>query len=556
MRLTTIFIILTACQLHAASSFGQRFTLMRNSVTISVLFKEIKKQTGYHVLWDDATLKGSTEVKANFKNTNINEVLDIILKDLPVAYTIQNKSIILKPKTPSWVDKILEKLIRIDVRGKVVDSTGAAIIGANITVKGEGKNYHTNAEGKFTIANLPEGSILVVSFVGYRTQEIDAKDQLTIVLSAEVGTLNEVGIVSTGYQTISRGRTTGSFVQIDNKLLNRSVSTGILERVKDLVPGIFFENRDPQSISAARAPNQRNLGIRVRGESTLNASKQPLIILDNFPYEGEITNINPNDIENITILKDASAASIWGSKSANGVIIITTKTGKFDKKIQVDLNSNVTVVDKPDLKYAPNFLDANGYIEVEQILFNNNFFNSQLANSRTFPTVSPAVELMARYKAASSDIERSSLRTQLEDLKSIDIRDDYSNYLYQRAVNQQYSLAINGGTHTTAYSFSVGHDQNKNSLVENGFSRTSINTQSTFKPFGSLTIVTGLNYSRNQSQLNNGFTGSYNSLGGQYQNVYPYGRLSDENGNAAPILQGIRKSYIDLSATRGLLDCN
>src|SRR5690606_1445510 len=126
--------------------------------------------------------------------------------------------------------------------------------------------------------------------------------------------LQELEVVSTGYQEIPRERATGSFVQLDETTLNRRVSTSILERLEDITPGLIFnrtlQNNDP---------------ITIRGRSTINANPRPLIVVDNFPYDGEIENINPNDVEKITVLKDAAAASIWGAQAGNGVIVITTK---------------------------------------------------------------------------------------------------------------------------------------------------------------------------------------------------------------------------------------
>src|SRR5690606_11416545 len=146
---------------------------------------------------------------------------------------------------------------------------------------------------------------------------------------------------------------------IDNELLNRRVTTNIIERL-DGVAGSLIFNRDGHLMG-------NKSQITIRGRSTINGNLSPLIVLDNFPYEGDINNINPNDIENITILKDASAASIWGTRAGNGVIVITTKKGSFNQRMQGGFNSNLTIGNSPNLFYVPQ-LSSKDYIEIEKYL--------------------------------------------------------------------------------------------------------------------------------------------------------------------------------------------
>lgn len=149
--------------------------------------------------------------------------------------------------------------------------------------------------------------------------------------------LKGVEIVSTGYQTLPKERATGSFVQINNELLNRRISTNVLDRLEGIASGVVFNRNN--------LPSNERMGISIRGRSTIDplVNANPLVVLDNFPYEGDLANINPNDIESITLLKDAAAASIWGARAGNGVIVITSKKGAFNKPLKVELNTNVTI---------------------------------------------------------------------------------------------------------------------------------------------------------------------------------------------------------------------
>lgn len=447
------------------------------------------------------------------------------------------------------------------ILGKVSSATTAeALPNAAIKITTTNQTLISNDKGEF-ILTLDNGSYnLSVSYLGYKTNnisiQIPLKEPLIISLQPEDNNLKEVEIVSTGYQTLEREKTTGSFVQIDNKLLNRSTSTNVLERIKDVAPGIYFESRDPQQTIIARGPGLKSSGIVIRGQSTFNGSTEPLIILDNFPYEGEIKNINPNDVETITILKDASAASIWGAKSGNGVIVITTKKGKLKQTMSVDFNSTVSLTAKPDLFYSPNTLSAKNYIEVEQFLYDKGYFKNQLNNTTSFPIVSPSVELMRKFSLANNEEDRNLIKRQLDSLKTKDVRNDYEKYVYQTSVNQQYSLGLRGGTNNMSYSLSVGLDENKNNLIRNGYNRSTINYLNTFRPLPNLELIGGINYSRNVTFLNNSFGYPTYSLGAPYSVIFPYASLAEKDGTPASLLQNLRQSYIDKTQLMGFLDWN
>ncbi|TDO19374.1 SusC/RagA family TonB-linked outer membrane protein [Pedobacter duraquae] len=462
--------------------------------------------------------------------------------------------------TLTMFDPILVKanIFTIDVKGIVYDSSGKRLAGATVSIKGSNKSTQTNEKGEFYLYQVDDKAAIIASFIGFESKEMPVSTMLlTFNLAPVTGQLNEVSVINTGYQNLKNDKVTGSIVQIDNKLLNRSVTTNILDKIQNLVPGVYFQDRDPQLDKISTLPRDRKSGIVIRGLSTLNASKEPLIILDNFPYEGEIRNINPNDIESISILKDAAAASIWGARSGNGVIVITTKKGKLNQSLRVDFNANVTVINKPDLKKNQSFLNAKDYIDVEQILFDKGYFDNQLNDKASFPIVSPAVELMSKIKSASTAQEKTQLQNQLYNLQSLDIRDDYKKYVYQKAVNQQYSLGLRGGTDNVTYSFSVGRDDNKASLVKNGYSRTTVNSLNTFKPLKELELTAGINYVQSKSKLNNNYAyGSFNSLGAPYNFLFPYARFADESGNALPVLQNLRLSYIESTQAKGYLDWN
>ncbi|WEK17917.1 MAG: SusC/RagA family TonB-linked outer membrane protein [Candidatus Pedobacter colombiensis] len=557
MRINFVVFLLAVTIMNVcAAAHAQTVTLSLTNASLEKALQEISKQTGYAPIYNDKHLVKSHPVSIHVKATDFKEVLDRCFEGQPVSYDIIDKTIVVKLKPESVRDKIMGFLKKLTVTGKVLDEKGIPLVGVTIKVKGTTKAAFTDKDGKFTIEVADENAVLQFSFVGYQSQELDAKNNAnpTIILKESINQLEEFSVVNTGYQSLPKERATGSFVQIDNELLNRRVGTNILDRIDGISTGLYrgtFASLSP----IATNPITRNTGIIIRGKSTFNASTEPLIVVDNFPYEGEISNINPNDIQSVTILKDAAAASIWGARSGNGVIVITTKKGQKNQKMKIDFNSNITIINKPDLFSSRNYLDSKSYMEVEQYLYDKGFFDAMINDNTSFPTVSPGVELMVKLKNANNPADKTAIQAQLDLLANTDVRNDYNKYVYQKAINQQYSLGLRGGSPNMTYQFSVGHDNNRSNLVRNGFSRTTVNLLNTYSPLKNLEFMAGINYSQNKTDLNNDFGfGSYTGTGYPYGNIYPYARLADQNGNALPVIRGLRDSYTASAVAKGFLD--
>jgi TonB-dependent starch-binding outer membrane protein SusC len=442
------------------------------------------------------------------------------------------------------------------LNGQVIsDETNEPLDGATVKVWKQNIKVLTDTDGKFRLRVPDTGGMLLISYVGYKIAEVPFGGRNSSPLKVRLesnGTQLEEVQVNTGYQTIPKERATGSFVQVDNELLSRRVSTNILDRLDGVTSGVFFFGSASNNIATATLSN-RNYGINVRGQSTINASRQPLIVVDNFPYEGEISNINPNDIESVTVLKDAAAASIWGARSGNGVIVITTKKGKKGQPTNVVFNSNWSFGEKPDILYDQSYLSSPQFIEVERYLFERGYFNADINNTRTFPTISPIVSLLNDHK--NSLITDGELEENLIAYTNKDVRADYLKHVYQTSLNQQYAVNLKGGAEHLAYTFSVGHDRNRDNLINNGFRRTTLRASNTYSPLAKLDIVTTVMYSNSTTNENNDFAyGSFMGTGGRYARLFPYAQLADINGTPLRIPRTYRYDYIDQMQEQGLLD--
>ena len=274
-----------------------------------------------------------------------------------------------------WSFSIVLFAQNINVSGTVLDETGTPIIGATVVVVGQpSKGSVTDIDGKFSIPGVASNGELKVSFVGMKSTNVLLKGKAvhTIILYDDSELLDEV--VVTGYQTISKERATGSYNLIKSDQIEKP-TTNIGQRLIGTSSGV-----------QAKTDAEGNVSFEIRGQSSLMAVAQPLIVVDGFAIQGGLSSINPNDVKDITILKDAAATSIWGARSANGVIVITTKSGSRDKGLTVNFNSFMKYAPKIDLDYLSPLASSAEIIDYEQKGFNSDFFGgpwSPIPNSNT-----------------------------------------------------------------------------------------------------------------------------------------------------------------------------
>ncbi len=316
------------------------------------------------------------------------------------------------------------------------------------------------------------------------------------------------------------------------------MSTDILSRLEG-ISSLYFDKR-----------GLGNGALIIHGPSTIFANASPLIIVDNFPYDGDINNINPNDIESITVLKDAAAASIWGVRAGNGVIVITTKKGKYKKTPVLEINSNITIGQKPDLLYA-HAISSSEFIDVETFLFGQGFYNGDISNTTTRPPLSPVVEILVKRKAGL--ISALDSTTQINMLRNIDVRYDLLKYFYRNSVSQQYALNYSGGSDNFNYFLSAGYDKILPNLLRNYNDRITVNARISYAPLKFLEFSTAVVYTAVQS-LSGNPAQSIIVGGSSGKTLYPYAQLADINGNPLSIVKDYRYGYIDTVGAGKLLD--
>lgn len=420
--------------------------------------------------------------------------------------------------------------------------------GATIKLKGYPGAVRSLRDGTFRVAVSPGASVLVASYLGYETKEVTVKEvsdrELSIYLNPAQSQLKEV-TVSTGYQQLPRERATGSFEKIDSAALSRIISPSILTRLDGLVSGVVFDRRGSYSING---PVNINNTFTVRGLSTLNSNASPLIILDNFPYEGDINDINPNDILDISVLKDASAASIWGARAGNGVIVITTRKGRYNAATRIGFTSNLSVASKPDL-FSYHEISSADYISAERYLFDQGFYNA-LESGNERAALSPVIEMLIKKRDGLLSPEQA--QSQIEALATADVRNDYLENVYRKSLNRQAAVNVSGGSESYHYLISAGYDNNRLQLINTHNDRISLRAENSIRLSKKLELQAQIIY----TMANNYSTPAsfaYNQLRVSGKRLYPYARLVNSNGEPAEIAT-YRQGFLDTAGNGKLLD--
>ena len=332
MKITTLILFIFAGTAFATETYSQvmKVTVMADKISTGKVINEIEKQTDYLFVYNVNEVNLKRTVQVNAENKSVAEVLNKVFEGTDIYYAMEGKNIMLmsKAKENSSVQQTENK-----IKGVVKDTNGEPIIGANITVKGQSIGTITDIDGRF-ILEASTNALLQVTYIGYVSQELQVNNrkEITIILQEDAKALEEVVVI--GYGTAKKSDLTGSTAQIKPEALTASVVGNALESLQGKAAGVAVFNDNKPGASPS---------IRVRGSGSITASNEPLYVVDGFPLmDGNISDLNPSDIESMEILKDASSTAIYGSRGANGVVRITTKKGKSGTK-NLSVNTSVGV---------------------------------------------------------------------------------------------------------------------------------------------------------------------------------------------------------------------
>ena len=467
MKLNVILLFVFVHVVSAEVGAQAKITIEKDVITYAELFEQIKRQTGLTVMYSNSELNKNRSVEANFHDTEVREVLNKVLVDTGLGYEFLDEFIVLKvlPKQAEQKKEIL-------VRGKISDESKYPLPGVTIRLKGLNVGTASDKDGKYAIS-FPEMDkvVLVFSFVGMETQEIEyrGQDTINVVMKESSAQLEEV-VVHTGYQQIDPRKSTSAITTIKAADIMNPAYHSIDQMLEGHVPGMIFMQNSGQLGATPR--------LRIRGTSTIIGNQEPLWVVDgiiqhdpvnvdpskinDFDFVNllgnAISGLNPNDIEQIDVLKDASATAIYGARAANGVIVVTTKKGKAGPPtISYSLSMNFT--------QRPHYSDrsVNMMNSLERVALSRDLVENNI--------VYPSINSWVGYEAVVRDywnqnITYEQMEAQVKKLETMNT--DWFDILTRNAFSHKHDLSVSGGSSTMKYYASIGFDDAKGNAKGEG----------------------------------------------------------------------------------------
>ncbi|GGH64564.1 TonB-linked SusC/RagA family outer membrane protein [Filimonas zeae] len=443
----------------------------QNNISITVkgqpmaaVLEQLKEKSGLRILYNGRTIKDCRPVTVKLRNVTIEQALNEIFTGQPVKYTITRGVIVVSSKAEG--NSVTETVggpaaaaPTISISGTVSGVDNRPLPGASITEQLTGAVTVTADNGAFMAMNVPIDGQLIFSFIGYESDTIavNANQIYAVRLKPAANKMEEV-FVSTGYQKLSRERATGSFAKPDMKVFEeRTGSMDVISRLDGLVPGLTVVSGTSGVVNTGGGANSSRYGngnttqkSLVRGQSSVALSTDPLYVVNGLPVV-DFNTINPNDIADISVLKDAAATAIWGARAANGVIVVTTKSGNRGSKLKVSYNGFVNFMGKPDQGYS-NVMNSSQYITVAKQLFNPvQFPYATLGTSY----VAPHDQIM--YDGYRGKLTADQVTKALDSLAGLDNRSQIRDLFFRNAYTANHTLSVSGGSANYAFYGSLAY---------------------------------------------------------------------------------------------------
>ncbi|WP_437920525.1 SusC/RagA family TonB-linked outer membrane protein [Sphingobacterium sp. LRF_L2] len=535
------FFFLT-CLLKQVPAHAQRIDLQFQNKPVKEVIQQISEKYGYEFIFDADLLRQTKSITTHLQGLELKEALATLFQDQPFLYRIEKKRIILFPKKSAKQDGYI-------VRGRVLDSLGKAIPGVSVHTDELSSQTVSNENGEFEIEASTNKSTLYFHHVAYNLRSLHTSPQLAekpvaIMLSLKESMLNEVMI--TGYQKISKERSTGSYTHVNNEQLNRHINVDLLSALEGQVSGLMYK----KNVNGADADQPILRGVATYSN---NVGTSPLIVIDNLPTEFTLSDINPYDVESVTVLKDAAAASIYGARAANGVIVVTTKGGK-GQGVKVSANADFFISGKPDISKM-HYASTSDLIDFEQDLYNRDLAKANGDATTLFNTYgslggnpkyySPLFNL--NRKLAIGEISSTQYDQTIATWKNNDYYQEYSDLVWQNESRQRYNASISQASNRSNTYVSFNYDKSNARVRNNEDQRFNLNLKSSFNLNKWLTATIGLNGTYSSGQETES---AYNNM--QLQERYV--RILDENGNriSSPYVE-LASAVSGASAVNGLI---
>lgn len=509
MRITTFLLFAILMQVNAAGH-AQRITLSERSGSLRKVIAKIRQQSGYDFFYIKDNLKNARPIDVELKNATMEEALEAVFAKQPLVYELKDRVVVIKVKEKGFIDRVISIFNSADVRGRVTDAAGNPIPGVSVTLKNTTKGTVTDASGRFQL-NLTKGDVLVFSYIGFESQELVYNDQPTLDISLKEANSQLGEVVVIGYGAVKQKNVTGAIVQVKGKDLNSSVASSFQQTLQGKAAGV----------EVIQSTGQPGAGVKVKIRSNPSfADAGVLYVIDGVPVNdaagqpklggsvgsaryGEdgvdkspLNFINPNDIESIQFLKDASAASIYGARAGAGVVLITTKRGAEGKaRIEYTGSYGTQNADKMYPVFGEKEYMNQRNLLREEMWYRDNKIAPYYGNVAA-GSVAPYVPV---FTAAQLNGPLANTQTA-------------TDAITRTGYTQQHNLSLSGGNGKTSYFVSGNYFGQKGVLIGTDYNR--YNGRINIDQVVSDKIKVGANIITSNSDADNTITKGVNENGG------------------------------------------
>lgn len=506
-----ILVVVCAVLLSSTVFAQSGVTVNVKDAPLSQVLESITKQSNYRFVYTDELNLNDYKVTVNSENESATALFDKVFKPVSIGYQIKGNQVVL---VKNATQKAMKAVPAQKIKGTVTEvGTNDPVIGAAV------KNTKTNAialsdlDGNYSI-EAAEGDVIEATMIGMATVAIPATKAATLNIQMKVDVIALEDVVVTGYQTLSKERSTGSYAVVTSKKIENKLQSSVQSILEGQSAGMVLT---------------KDGNIEIRGVSTINGVTDPLIVVDGYPLIGQgvgLSSVNPDNIENITVLKDAVAASIYGARASNGVIVITTKEAKKGT-FNFGYKGTYSVTLKPDLSKL-NLASTADYMDAELDLYQQNpsYKNSSYNNYYKVPDYTYLLMAMDKGWISTSDAE-----AQIAQMKKNDALSQIGEYLIRPKQSQQHNITLSSNTQNNNFNASLRYTKEYGNLIHNDNSNMIVDLGNTWKPnkwfsFRAFANITYSNSNTTYDQLST--LTSFSST----SNIYPYTQLYDDGGNA------------------------
>ncbi|MBS7199073.1 MAG: SusC/RagA family TonB-linked outer membrane protein [Bacteroidales bacterium] len=480
-RKTITRVILLLVCLVPLESMAQGLTIQIEKGTLDKAFQQIMKHSDIQLVYNTEAASKISCAAVSFENEEITRILTALLAKTELTwYRGENNIYIISDKRARQSQQLGK------ISGRVEDENGEPLVGVTVVIKGTYTGAATDVDGNFSINGVRDSSVvLVVTFVGKESKEVTARLNARVVITLKDDASEIEEVVVTGYQSISKEKVTGSTSTVTSRQLEERYTPNILNNLEGRVAGLVTYG-------------DKTL---IRGSSSMYAETSPLLVVDGLPIEGKIEDLNPYDIESVTVLKDAAATAIYGARASNGVIVITTKKANKMGVTEINFSGNLTVYEKRNLDYADNFyMTPAQQVDKESEYYHYYFFENTEDDDpigsfedilSSYGAITPLY--YAYYQYAKGLIDEDKLETIKNDLKKNNFAKEFGKHALRRQFLQQYNLAIRNRSEKFNSSLVFNLRRDNNGIINSYDNQINISYRGSYDMNKWLTVNFGFN---------------------------------------------------------------